>query len=589
MPRRPMRLLLPHLRRHTSAFLITFAVATVQQLLQLAEPQILRVILDRYVLRATSVEPAVFFRGVMLLVALSIAVAFFWRLARTTQEYWITLIARRVGASLYATSVAHSLLLPFREHEDRRSGELLQKVDKARSDAELALTNAVKVYLAVFAVVAVTIYAATIHWLLAALLIAIIGSLLVFLLIVSRPIRAEQRKITHATAGLSGATTEALRNLEIVKSLGIEEQEISRLREANERILALEERKLRLVRILSFTEGTIVSVGRALLLMVMAWLAYRKLVTPGQLVTLFFYSLQIFYPLLMIGPIAARAQETRATFDALGDALSEAPEAKFTDDGRLAPIRTVRLRDVTLRYPSVEHPALRNIDVELRAGETVAFVGPSGAGKSSIVKLLVGLYPPTEGAIELNGIDARDINIDVIRRRIALVTQDPFLFAGTIRENLLLVDPDASDAQCMNAIARAAATPILERGGKGLDTRIGESGLRLSGGERQRIAIARALMRNPEVIVFDEATSNLDSITERTITSTIRDLSDTSRITVLIAHRLATVAHADRIFVLEGGAITDHGTHAELLSRGGTYASMWHEQGAGPAVTAAMQ
>ena len=573
-----MRLLLPHLRRHASAFVITFAVATVQQLMQLAEPQILRVILDRYVLRATTLGPAIFFRGVLLMVGLSIAVAFLWRLARTYQEYWITLIARRVGASLYATSVAHSLLLPFREHEQRRSGELLQKVDKARSDAELALTNAVKVYLAVFAVIAVMIYAGTIHWLLPVVLLVIIVSLMGFLMIVSKPIRVEQRKITQATAGLSGATTEAIRNLEIVKSLGIEEQEISRLQAANQRILELEERKLRLVRILTFSEGTIVSIGRALLLLVMAWLAFRKLVTPGQLVTLFFYSLQIFYPLLMIGPIAARAQETRATFDALGDALREAPEAKSKDDGRLGRIETVRLRDITLRYPSVEHAALENIDVDLHAGETVAFVGPSGAGKSSIVKLLVGLYPPTSGAIELNGIDTRSINIDVIRRRIALVTQDPFLFAGTVRENLLLVDPDATDAQCLAAIERAAATPILARGGKGLDTRIGESGLRLSGGERQRIAIARALMRNPEVIVFDEATSNLDSLTERTITATIRDLSDASRITVLIAHRLATVSHADRIFVLEAGTITESGTHDELLSRGGTYASMWMEQ-----------
>ena len=576
-----MRLLLPHLRRHTSAFVITFAIATVQQLLQLVEPQILRVVLDRYVLRAASVEPEVFFHGVLLLVALSIAVAFLWRLARTTQEYWIALIARRVGASLYATSVAHSLLLPFREHEEQRSGELLQKVDKARADAELALTSAVKFYLAIFAVVAVTIYAATIHWLLSAVLITVIVALIGFIVIVSRPIRVQQRAITHAAAGLSGATTETLRNLEIVKSLGIEEQEITRLREANDRILQLEERKLRLVRVLSFTEGTIVSVARALLLLVMAWLAYRKLVTPGQLVTLFFYSLQIFYPLLMIGPVAARAQETRATFDALDDALSESPEAKSADDGRLGPIHTVRLRDVTLCYPSATQPALRDLDVELHVGETVAFVGPSGAGKSSIVKLLVGLYPPTSGAIELNGIDARTINIDTIRRRIALVTQDPFLFAGTIRENLLLVDPDADDAQCLAAIERAAATPILERGGRGLDTRIGEAGLRLSGGERQRIAIARALMRNPEVIVFDEATSNLDSITERTITATIRDLSDASRITLLIAHRLATVAHANRIFVLEGGAITEHGTHAELLARGGTYASMWQEQSAG--------
>lgn len=573
-----MRLLLPHLRHHTRAFVATFALATVQQLLQLAEPQILRLIIDRYVLRAAEIPRAEFVRGVLLLIALSIAVSLTWRLARTVQEYSVAVIARRIGAALYAQSVAHSLLLPFREHEQRRSGEILQKVDKARADAESGLSGAVSFYVAALAIGAVTIYAYTIHWLLSATIVLLIAALVTFVLVISRPIRVQQRQITLATAGLSGSATEMLRNLEIVKSLGIEEQEILRLTEANNRILGLEEKKLRLVRFLSFGEGSAVSVARATLLLITVWLAYRQAVTPGELVSIFFYAMSIFRPLLVIGPAAARYQETRATFDALDSVLLEPAEAKTADDGRLGRIETIRLRDVRLRYESADSDALRGVDIEVRAGETVAFVGPSGAGKSSIVKLLVGLYPPTGGTLEFNGIDSRDINVDVIRRRIALVTQDPFLFAGTVRENLLLIDPEADDARCLAAIELAAATPILERGGRGLDTRIGESGLRLSGGERQRIAIARALMRNPEVIVFDEATSNLDSLTERTISATIRNLSDASRTTILIAHRLATVASATRIYVLEAGAIAETGTHDELLANGGTYAAMWAEQ-----------
>jgi len=573
-----MRLLIPHIRNHAGAFAATFAVATVQQLLQLAEPQILRLIIDRYVLRARSVPADHFIRGVLILIGLSVGIGLLWRVSRAMQEYSIAMTARRVGAALYAKSVAHSLLLPFREHEDRLSGALMQKVDRARADAESAITGAVRFYLAGVAIVVVTGYALTIHWLISAVILALIAFLVVFALLISRPIRVQQREITLATAGLSGSTTEMLRNLEIVKSLGIEEQEISRLHAANERILGLEERKLRLVRLLSFGEGMAVSTARAALLITMVWLSYRNIVTPGELVSLFFYSLSVFNPLLVIGPAAARAQETRATFDALNAVLREPAEEKPVDDGRLGAIETIRLRDVELRYPSTDRPVLSAINVELRAGETLAFVGPSGAGKSSIVKLLIGLYPPTAGALEFNGIDIRSLNIDVIRRRIALVTQDPFLFAGTIRENLLLVDPNADDARCLAAIERAAATPILERGGRGLDTRIGESGLRLSGGERQRIAIARALMRDPEVIVFDEATSNLDSLTERAITSTIRNLSDATRITVLIAHRLATVAHADRILVLDEGVVTEEGTHAELLAHDGTYAAMWNEQ-----------
>ena len=327
-----MRLLLPHLRHHTRAFLATFALATVQQLLQLVEPQILRLIIDRYVLRATEVPRAEFIRGVLLLIGLSVAVGFSWRLARTIQEYWVAVIARRIGAALYAQSVAHSLLLPFREHEQRRSGEILQKVDKARADAETGMAEAVKFYLAALAIGAVTIYAYTIHWLLSAAIVALIVALVAFVLVISRPIRVQQHQITLATAGLSGSATEMLRNLEIVKSLGIEEQEILRLNEANNRILGLEEKKLRLVRVLSFGEGSAVTVARAVLLVTTVWLSYRQLVTPGELVSLFFYSMSIFRPLLVIGPVAARIQETRATFDALDTALNAVRPDDVTDD-----------------------------------------------------------------------------------------------------------------------------------------------------------------------------------------------------------------------------------------------------------------
>jgi ATP-binding cassette subfamily B protein len=197
-----------------------------------------------------------------------------------------------------------------------------------------------------------------------------------------------------------------------------------------------------------------------------------------------------------------------------------------------------------------------------------------------VVKLLVGLYPPSEGRIAFNGIDATLIDRDDVRRRLGLVTHDTHLFAGTVRANLHIAVPDASEPECLQAIERAAALPILARGGEGLDTRIGEGGLKLSGGERQRIAIARALLRDPELLIFDEATSNLDSLTERAVSDTIRDIaaSGRGRITLLIAHRLATVAGADRIHVLDRGQIVDSGTHAELLGRGGLYARMWREQ-----------
>jgi ATP-binding cassette, subfamily B, bacterial len=246
---------------------------------------------------------------------------------------------------------------------------------------------------------------------------------------------------------------------------------------------------------------------------------------------------------------------------------------------RLNQVTTLDFKNVSFKHQSASANALNHISFSTNNGQTIAFVGPSGSGKTTLVKLLVGLYPPKEGQILYNNVSRNDIDLDQLREKIGFVTQDTQLFSGTIRENLLFVRPDATDEECMRVLDRAACQNLLARADKGLDTVIGEGGVKVSGGEKQRLSIARALLRQPDLLVFDEATSSLDSITEEEISETIRDVSVIKdHITILIAHRLSTIMHADKIFVLEKGNIIESGRHEDLLSEKGLYYAMWRQQ-----------
>lgn len=231
------------------------------------------------------------------------------------------------------------------------------------------------------------------------------------------------------------------------------------------------------------------------------------------------------------------------------------------------------------RHKTASYDALTDISFEVNKGETIAFVGPSGSGKSTLVKLLVGLYSAPTGDITYNGINSKEIDKEELQQQLGFVTQDTQLFSGTIKENLLFVKPDATDEEIHEALRKASCENLIARSENGLDTVIGEGGMKLSGGEKQRLSIARALLRRPRLMVFDEATSALDSITEEAISNTIREITDQKEhITVLIAHRLSTIMHADRIFVLEKGFIIETGKHSDLLNEKGLYYAMWRQQ-----------
>ncbi|HXG70108.1 MAG TPA: ABC transporter ATP-binding protein, partial [Gemmatimonadaceae bacterium] len=428
-------------------------------------------------------------------------------------------------------------------------------------------------------VVFVIVYSLTVHWIIVPAFLLTVPLLGLLSWALSGRIKTIQKVIVAETTALAGSTTESLRNIELVKSLGLADQEVVRLNATTEKILKLELKKVKYIRSLSFIQGTSVNFLRTCILFLMLYLIFTQKITVGQFFSLLFYSFFIFGPMQELGNIINVYRETEVSLANFRKILETPKDPKPANPVPLADIKHLEFDAVGFKHQSATFPALSEISFSVKRGETIAFVGPSGAGKTTLVKLLVGLYPPRTGRILYNGFESTQVDLDRLRERIGFVTQDAQLFSGTIRENLKFVNPHATDEQCLNVLHKAAAHTLLARADKGLDTIIGEGGVKVSGGEKQRLSIARALLREPHLLVFDEATSSLDSLTEEEISRTMRDVANSRDvITILIAHRLSTVMHADRIYVLERGAIVEAGQHEQLLESTGLYYAMWRQQ-----------
>lgn len=575
-----MALLWSYLRPHWKLVSLALVLAAVNQVFSMLDPLIFRFIIDRYASRYQDFARGEFLSGVGLLLAAAVGVAFVSRVAKNFQDYYINVVTQQVGARLYSDGVRHSLQLPYAVFEDQRSGETLGILQKVRTDTERVITQLIStLFFTLVGIVFVMVYAFTVHWAIVPFFLLTIPLLGLLSSVLSRRIKTVQKTIVAETTALAGSTTESLRNIELVKSLGLAQQEVTRLNTATTRILGLELKKVRYLRGLSFLQGTSVNFMRTSLLFVMLYLIFAGQITVGQFFSLFIYSFFIFGPLQQLGDVVLVYREAEVSLKRFGTLMETAPEPRPEKAVMLPALSTLAFERVGFQHQTARVPALADITFELRRGQTVAFVGPSGAGKTTLVKLLVGLYRPLTGRILYDGHPHDEVDIETLRSRIGFVTQETQLFSGTIRENLKFVRPEASDEECLEVLRQAACDNLLERGGRGLETVIGEGGMKLSGGEKQRLAIARALLRRPHLLVFDEATSSLDSLTEEEISHTIRDVARSRDVmTILIAHRLSTVMHADRIHVLERGHIVEQGRHAELLEQKGLYYAMWRQQ-----------
>jgi ATP-binding cassette, subfamily B, bacterial len=385
----------------------------------------------------------------------------------------------------------------------------------------------------------------------------------------SRPALQEaQQRIAELTADAE----ENVSGVRVIKAFAQEERQLERFRHSVQRVfdqqLYATKIQARYTPMISFLPN----LGLALILLVGGREVIHGTLTIGAFTAFYAYLLMLISPMRTLGYMLSAAQRATASGARIFQVLDRAPSITAPEDAPALPEGSgrVTLSGVGLTFKGSSRPALRDIDLDIEAGSTVALVGAMGSGKTALVSLLPRLYEASTGSVKIDGADVRDVDLVSLRRAIAVVTDDPFLFSATVHENIAYGRPDATREEVVRAAQVAQADRFISELPKGYETRVGERGLTLSGGQRQRIAIARAVLADPRILVLDDATSSVDASTEQEIKTALRDVME-GRTTFVIAHRLSTITLADEIVVLEDGEIAAHGSHDELLEESDLY------------------
>jgi ATP-binding cassette subfamily B protein len=386
--------------------------------------------------------------------------------------------------------------------------------------------------------------------------------------------RPASQEVQQRIAELTAEAEESISGIRLVKAFAREERQLARFTRATARVFEQSMVSTRLRAFYNPFIGFLPQVGLAAVLLVGGHQAIDGRITVGEFVAFYGYVLMLIGPVRMLGIALGMAQRAVASGARVFELLDREPRMTSPPDAQPLPDGDgrVEIRGVSFSYETGP-PVLRDVDLDVPAGRTIAIVGPTGSGKTTLVSLLPRLYDPLEGSVTVDGVDLRDVDLESLRSEVGLVSDEPFLFSATLRENIAYARPDATDDEVEQAARRAGIHDYVTGLPDGYATRVGERGLTLSGGQRQRVAIARAIIKDPRILILDDATSSVDATTEAQIKSALRELMR-DRTTFVIAHRLSTIALADEVVVLEGGTIAARGTHDELVESSPLYAEI---------------
>lgn len=566
------RRLFRHTWEHKRPLLIAGICVTLISLLQLVVPQMMRYTID-VVIPQRRFDLIWFVVGGILLTSVANG------LLHYGQSYFMSIVGQNVIYSLRNNLYRHIQSLSFGFFDNRRTGELMSRVtNDVQSLQQLITSGVLEIFVDIFSFLVIISVLLWIDWQLTLLILLTFPLMIVTTRLFGRRIRDAYKEVQMRIAGVNEHLQDTIASIRLVKSFANEEYEVKRFSERNRLNKEANIEAVRLWATFFPTIDVMNQLGTVIILGFGARQVMMGTISIGTLVAFIAYLQQLHRPVRRFSRIMNVIQQAAASGERIFEILDTKPDVDEKPDAVVLPPLSERIeyKGVSFSYDK-KNPAVRDVDLTIEAGMTVAFVGPSGAGKTTLLNLLARFYDTDEGRIYIDGIDIRDVTLHSLRSQMGIVSQEITLLHGSVRENIAYGKPNASLEEVMEAAKAANAHEFITAFPEGYETAIGERGVRLSGGQRQRIAIARALLKDPRILILDEATSQLDSESEHLIQAALAKLF-VGRTNLVIAHRLSTIQQADLIVVMDQGRIVETGRHDELLKQGGRYAALHDAQ-----------